>query len=803
MNLRGLVGLVGILVLLTAPRNTTLDAVDRLLLQAGQWLFKTPLGAAKIAIVEVPKSELDIWQSDIHASGQLAAMLSNILNSSNNATVGLLLNAPIDTGAGAAEDFIEKLLKRGSDKSLSEAKALVDRKYLLMSLLKTPRVVIGVQETIFSGQKPVVYDKSPLLDLLPDEVREFIWPSCSSCFHARESNTLARPAVSQYTLVSNSKFQQQLVLPHENGEHYPSFLMQLLKASYGLDPAANVVWKFDKGVSVSKFAIPLSLNGSFIAVNTLADRMSPPIERVSLREALARSAFPELVLIASTEGNQAELIAKSIYSVKNNDVMHTPWWTVAVQLSLIALVTLYLFFGVSRISLQLGAAISALIVLILFASQIFLIALQKVWLPLALPLCWLLFGHFVLTIWLTKQRRVKLLVDQADEICIQNARRLIEQDQLPQARQQLQACTNREPLLKTLYELSEVYTQKKNFNEAVNILTDIRRKNRSYKDTEQKIQVLKSMIKTQTPQRAANQTLDKTAILDPNSMGPQNFGRYIVEKEIGRGAMGQVYLCHDPRISRNVAVKAINYDNFSKKEIDDIKGRFFKEARAAGRLSHPSIVSVYDVGEENGTAFIAMDYAEGKPLSSFVERTNLLPIFEVYRIVCDVAMALEYAHDNQIVHRDIKPGNIIYNPSPYQVKVTDFGIARLVDDSKTSTGEILGSPLYMAPEQLKGKKVNRSADIFSLGVTFYQLLTGELPFNGDNLAALTYEIIHGRHKNIRTVRKELPASAARIINQALQKDTEERYETAAEMASAIKKAIKRDFASNAKKIGFI
>ena len=143
----------------------------------------------------------------------------------------------------------------------------------------------------------------------------------------------------------------------------------------------------------------------------------------------------------------------------------------------------------------------------------------------------------------------------------------------------------------------------------------------------------------------------------------------------------------------------------------------------------------------------------------------------------------------------------MYNPSPFQVKVTDFGIARLIDNSRTSTGEILGSPLYMAPEQLKGKKVNNSADIFSLGVTFYQLLTGFLPFTGDNLAALTYEIIHGRHKPVRRVRKELPTSASRIINQCLQKNCEDRYETAGELATVLKKAIRRDFPQAAKAAG--
>ncbi|VUD56812.1 Serine/threonine-protein kinase PrkC [Thalassocella blandensis] len=799
INLRGVVAIVGICLIITAPRNTLTEGADKLMLKASQWLFKTPLGSASIAIVEVPKSELELWQTDIHASGQLAALLSNVLNSSE-AKVGLLIQSPIDTGAGAAESFIEELLAKSKSSAMAEVKALVDRKYLLMDLLKNKRVTIGVDGTMINGQKPVLIAKN-LFDKIPENWRWYLWPACDGCFNSAAAPAIARPEVEQFTLVSNSTSHQQLVYRHENGDFYPTYLLQLLKSIQGLNSDENLTWHLDKGLELGEKIFPLSLNGTFISINALADRMSPPIDRFPLSEALARSAFPEIVIVAASGSEQAEVIAKSIYSIKHNDFMHSPWWTLAVNLVLLMFVTLYLYFLVPRISKQMSIAITALVIFILLAVQIFFIALQKVWVPTALPLVWMVVGHFMLIVWLTKQHRIQRLVNNADAICIENARRLIEHNNLSQARQQLQACTNREPLLKTLYEISEAYTQQKDFNQAVAVLSEIRKKNRSYKDTEQKIQVLNSMLKTQGMKRENG--LEKTAVLSQEMLGPRTFGRYRVEREIGRGAMGQVYLCHDPSISRNVAVKAINYDNFQQKEINDIKGRFFKEAKAAGRLSHPSIVSVYDVGEDNGVAFIAMDYAEGNPLSSFVTKDNLLPVFEVYRIICEVAIALEYAHENNIVHRDIKPGNIIYNPSPFQVKVTDFGIARLVDDSKTNTGEILGSPLYMAPEQLKGKKVNRAADIFSLGVTFYQLLTGQLPFTGDNLAALTYEIIHGRPKNVRTVRKNLPASAARIINQALQKDPEQRYDTAAEFAATIKKAIKRDFASNARKIGFI
>lgn len=797
-NLRACFAVVALILLVTAPRNTLFEPLDRAMLAASQWLFKTPLGSASIAIVDVPAVQMQTWQTDIHASGQLAALLANILNSSN-AHVGLLLQSPIDTGAGEAESFIEAMLSQAAS-SQPEAKALVERKYLLMDLLKNGRVTIGVDGTIVTPQVPVSFAKS-MFDAVPEPLQTYMRPACDGCFNALHAPSIAQPEVKQHTLVINSSSQQQLVFRGAEGGYYPTYLLEFLKVIRGVPAEETPVWLLEQGLILADQHFPMSLNGTFISINALAERMSPPIDRVSLDEALARNAFPEIVIIALEGSRQANVIAKSLYSVQHQQLMHTPWWAMAVTMGLLLAFSVYLLFAIPRLAFGMGGALTLLLVFIVFAVQIFFIVLQKVWLPMALPLLWLCAGHFVLVVWLTKQRRVQRLVSQADSICIESARDMIERNQLAQAREHLQACTSREPLLKTLYEISEVYTQQKNFSQAVEVLSEIKRRNRSYKDTDQKIQVLQSMLKTQGP--AAKQALDKTAILDPSALRPRNFGRYQVEREIGRGAMGQVYLCHDPSIARNIAVKAINYDNIQKKEMEEIKARFFKEAKAAGRLSHPSIVSVYDVGEENGAAFIAMDYAEGAPLSNFVSKDNLLPIFEVYRIVCDVAIALEYAHENNIVHRDIKPGNIIYNPSPYQVKVTDFGIARLVDDSKTNTGEILGSPLYMAPEQLKGKKVNRAADIFSLGVTFYQLLTGQLPFIGDNLAALTYEIIHGRHKNVRTVRKELPASAARIINQTLQKDPEQRYETAAELAAVLKKAIKRDFAANAKKIGFI
>jgi len=801
ISLRGLVVILGVFLALLAPRNDLLNALDRLVLTGGSYLYSAPLGSSGIALVSVPTEELSIWQSDIHSSGKLAALLSNILNSSD-ATVGLVLEQPIDTGSGAADTLIESFSASAQgDLANKEAKALVDRKFLLMDFLKNERVVVGVEQYFFAGQKPMLREPG-WVQSLPGPLPHLVSKACAECFEASKAYAVGRPVVNQFTIVDDQAAYVQAVFPSDKGEIFNGFFLQLLKAIESVPHSENLVWMEGLGVDVGSRHLPLSSQGRFIPLHGLSDRLSPIINVIPLNEALARSAFPGTIIIARDGSTHAAALAQAIFSVRENRVLHTPWWAGIGLILVTFIATLYLGFVVTKLSVRIATAVTFMLAFGVLVAQLVLLSVKGLWLPMAMPLAWLLMGHFLLVVWVIKKRRVRQLVDRADDICIENARELIVRQELDSAVELLQDCTPRDKLLQTLYDISEAFTERKDYANAIEVLTSIKDKKQSFKDTEQKLQVLNTMLKGQASP-GASADLQQTMVLAPSTEKGRMIGRYKVDKEIGRGAMGQVYLGFDPRISRRVAVKTLLYEQFKGKEQSSIKERFFREAEAAGRLNHPSIVSVFDVGEEPDLAFIAMDYADGQALNNFVNPDNLLPVFEVYRIVCDVAIALGYAHDNQIVHRDIKPGNIIYNPVPYQVKVTDFGIARLVDNSKTSTGEILGSPLYMAPEQLKGKKVNRSADIFSLGVTFYQLLTGVLPYTGDNLAALTYEIIHGKHKSVRSVRRDLPASASRIINQALQKHPEDRYETAAEMASVLKKAIKRDFAAEAKRIGYI
>jgi eukaryotic-like serine/threonine-protein kinase len=266
----------------------------------------------------------------------------------------------------------------------------------------------------------------------------------------------------------------------------------------------------------------------------------------------------------------------------------------------------------------------------------------------------------------------------------------------------------------------------------------------------------------------------------------QRLGRYQLEREIGRGAMGVVYLGRDTAINRMVAIKAIPLaSEFSEAELVEARSRFFREAETAGRLNHPNIVTIYDVGEERGLAYIAMEYLKGRHLSDYAKSDNLMEPRKVLDIIGRTADALGFAHKQGVVHRDIKPANLMYDPATDTLKITDFGIARLTGAGSTRTGIVLGTPSFMSPEQLEGRTVTGHSDLFSLGVSLFQLLTGQLPFTADSMTGLMQQIAEAQHPPLRAFRPDLPACVESIIDRALVKNPDARYETGAQMAAAL------------------
>jgi len=263
-----------------------------------------------------------------------------------------------------------------------------------------------------------------------------------------------------------------------------------------------------------------------------------------------------------------------------------------------------------------------------------------------------------------------------------------------------------------------------------------------------------------------------------------NYGRYQITKELGRGSMGVVFQAHDPHIGREIALKVLRPDRVSS---EDFVQRFLKEARAIGRMSHPNIVTVYDVGEDQDTVYIAMEFLEGLPLNAYC-REKTLSIEEIADIGIQVANSLDYAHTRGIVHRDIKPQNIMISPSG-MVKITDFGIAHIEDPDashQTQAGEILGTPNYMSPEQVMGKKVDGRSDLYSLGVILYEITSGSRPFKGDNLAAIFHAITSENPARPDELKAGLTPEISRIIMKCLQKTPAERFQNGKELADALK-----------------
>ncbi|MBH0195713.1 MAG: serine/threonine protein kinase [Nitrospira sp.] len=250
--------------------------------------------------------------------------------------------------------------------------------------------------------------------------------------------------------------------------------------------------------------------------------------------------------------------------------------------------------------------------------------------------------------------------------------------------------------------------------------------------------------------------------------------------------MGVVYLGKDPTIQRFVAIKTMRLDKIDADDkLQEIKTRFFREAESTGRLSHPNIVTIYDAGEEDHLVYIAMELLQGSTLKEWSHTHNLMPVSKLIPILATVADAMDYAHRQGVVHRDIKPANIMLT-ADHVVKVMDFGIATMASSARTKTETVLGTPTYMSPEQIAGKKVDGRSDIYSLGIVMFELLTGHPPFKADNLSALLYAITHTPPLRLSAVRADLPPLIQGIVTCALQKDPVRRYRTGSEFAQALR-----------------
>lgn len=272
---------------------------------------------------------------------------------------------------------------------------------------------------------------------------------------------------------------------------------------------------------------------------------------------------------------------------------------------------------------------------------------------------------------------------------------------------------------------------------------------------------------------------------------PAKLGKFVITRELGRGATGTVYLCHDSFLGKDVALKLYNLDGAADDKTANTRRKlFFNEAHLVGKMNHPNILPIYDAGEDEGHCYVVMEYVRGaQPLTSFCREGNLLPVRKVVEVIFKCAKALDYAHRKGLVHRDIKPGNILMTADG-DVRIVDFGVAHMAGNGGGQLKGLVGSPSYMAPEQMRQQPSTVQTDLYSLGVVIYELLTGKRPFYGDNLSRLVHQIIYATPPPVHRLRPDVPPMLEEITRKALDKDVTQRYNTGLELATDLARAVR-------------
>ncbi len=351
--------------------------------------------------------------------------------------------------------------------------------------------------------------------------------------------------------------------------------------------------------------------------------------------------------------------------------------------------------------------------------------------------------------------------------------------------EKLRKCPLDDDMKDALYNLGLDFERKRMINKAITVYEYIVQEGDIFRDLDARIPKLRKFA-GDLPLGKHRRKDDGKLVISGDLDTKPTVGRYEILEELGQGAMGVVYKGKDPKINRLVAIKTIRFsDDFDEQQAKEVKERFFKEAELAGKLSHPSIISIHDVGEDYDLTYMAMELLEGEDLEHYCEKNSLLPLRKVLDIIAETADALDYAYTQGVIHRDIKPGNIMLLKNGH-IKVTDFGIAKAVSSSQTRTGIILGTPNFMSPEQINGMEIDGRSDIFSLGIVFFQLLTGQLPFGGKTLTELFYQITQAKHPSPRQINPKVIRPCEQLIDKSLAKDPDQRFQRASNFAKYLR-----------------
>jgi tRNA A-37 threonylcarbamoyl transferase component Bud32 len=454
----------------------------------------------------------------------------------------------------------------------------------------------------------------------------------------------------------------------------------------------------------------------------------------------------------------SEITAALLANIEQGRSVIAPAWVTALEIlvpALLAIVAVLFMPGRTRREIIM---MSAAIVVGLMLIEAVVLVLLRVRLDLGRPI-FILLGVGILSWWLAGA------VNKAAAHAYKRGLDFLAAGRLEPAFAEFRRCEPSESLASVMYKLSLAFEEQAKPERAEAVLDWMKKTHGSVEESK--------------------------LSLDAMQGTPQRLGRYVIERKIGKGAMGAVYLARDPRINRSVALKVIPIEKeFEDEELEEARLRFFREAESAGRLTHPNIITVYDAGEDKHLAYIAMEYLQGEALTKYTDKKRLLAPGKALELCARTAEALDYAHNQGVIHRDIKPANILYNVRDDSLKISDFGVARLTDNNRTKTGIVLGTPMYMSPEQLNAETLTGHSDLFSLGVTLYELLVGEVPFRATNIAVLMTKITTEDPAPLSNRRPGIPPSVDSVLAKALAKKPEDRFVSGAEMSIALRNCAK-------------
>lgn len=758
------------------------------------------------------------WPRDIHAKliDQLAAakaktIVHTVFFTEPQVDRGLVFIRKMKSALGASPEATATNEQLGE--LISEAEVALDTDAVLAASLKNAGNVLLPSVFVFGEQqgKP----DNPLPDYALNSALDDPSGFSLSVVRAQEPIALIGSAaagvghLNQYPDLVDGAVRREPLLVNFYGKAVPS--MALLAAVKSLNlSASDIRLNAGQSVQIGKLRVktdetalmlpqfykgrdgrPAYAADSFYDVLTGKIPASKYTDKIVIIGATAAGVGVQFPVPGNPALSPAETIAHITSSILSEHFIVQPTWGIWATTGLFLLVAAYVIAALPRLSAGMAASATLALFVGLLALEFGLLSVSATWLELVFPATLLIVGHLALTtkrFLVTEAGKV-----QADEESAETNRMmglaLQGQGQLDMAFDRFRRVPMNEAVMGNLYSLAMDFERKRQFNKAEAVYQHMAAHDKDYKDIKAKLSRAKNLSETVMLGGGASHP-GGTMLLEGGAVEKPMLGRYQVEKELGKGAMGVVYLGKDPKIGRVVAIKTMALSQeFAGDELVDARERFFREAETAGRLQHQNIVTIFDAGEEHDLAFIAMEFLKGKDLADHCKAGQLLPVPVVISIVARVAEALAYAHKQNVVHRDIKPANIMYEAQSDTVKVTDFGIARITDSSKTKTGLVLGTPSFMSPEQLAGKKVDGRSDLYSLGVMLFQMLAGVLPFRGDSMSELMYKIANEEAPDIRIIRPELPQNLADVVALSLSKRPETRYQTGDQFARDLRSSL--------------